>query len=316
MAGEPSVTLLPAEATTALGCGLLAGLPLPDPLDIFRLEFPLDGQPFAVHVSADGSLTQACDARWPNLGAGAQWVARADADSDGDGWLDAADDCPDIAGSPASRGCPLVTAADSDGDGVPDSADRCARQAGAEAAAGCALLRDSDGDGVPDHIDVCGSDFGAWRADLALGCPADGSGSSTRRRGAAEVCTVSGADAALRASGDAASAVVGRLAEAASRAVIGRSAGGDWLQLAAGWVRVGAVAVSGRLLQHPAGQCRGWPRDRLFPAAAGRDCQRAGNAGWRCRRAPQRCEAASGAGPQLQRRLAAVPRRLGQPRRR
>ena len=245
-AAAPSLTLLPAADSTALGCALLTGLPLPDPLDVYRLGFPLDGGVFAVHVSADGSLAQACDERLPNLGAGTQWVARVEADSDGDGYLNDSDDCPFIAGAAASKqGCPLKSAGDRDGDGIPDGADRCAEQAGAAAADGCALLADSDGDGVPNHIDICSADFGPYRADLALGCPADGSGSSTRRRGAADTCRVSDADALIHESGDAASEVIGSVADAASRVVIGRSAAGDWLQLEAGWVAVDGLRLSG-----------------------------------------------------------------------
>ncbi len=250
-AGEPTLTRLPAVDSTALGCELLRGLPLPDRLDVYRLEFPLDSGAFAVHVSADGSLAQACDERWPNLGGGTQLVARADADSDGDGHPDEADACPYIAGSPASRGCPLLSPPDRDGDGVPDSADACADQAGAPAAAGCALLADGDGDGVPDHVDICDADFGPWRPELARGCPADGSGSSTRRRGAADICHVRAVEAPLRASGDESSAVIGRITDVESRAIIGRSADGLWLQLAAGWLSGDDAELAGACYNNP-----------------------------------------------------------------
>ena len=249
-AGDPTLTLLSGVKTTALGCGLLAGLPLPDPLDVFRVAFPLDGHAFAVHISADGSLAQACDDRLPSLGAGTQWVARADADSDGDGRPDDSDNCPYIAGA-AADGCPLISPSDGDGDGVSDSADRCAGQAGAAAAEGCALLADGDGDGVPDHIDICSADFGSYRRDLAPGCPADGSGSSARRRGAADVCAVGNANTPLRASGDGASAIVGSVSDAESRAVIGRGAAGNWLQLAAGWVSIEEAQLTGACYNIP-----------------------------------------------------------------
>lgn len=249
-AGEPALTLLSAMESTALGCDLLAGLPLPDPLDVYRLEFALDGGAFAVHASADGTLAQACDVRLPNLGAGTQLVARAGADSDGDGRSDGVDDCPYIAGA-ATSGCPLLSAADRDGDGISDSADHCPEQAGAAIADGCALLADSDRDGVPDHVDICSDDFGPYHADLALGCPADGSGSSARRRGETDICSVSGADIPLRASGDAASAIIGRLGDAASRQVIGRGAAGDWLQLAAGWLSIEEAHLTGACYNIP-----------------------------------------------------------------
>ena len=248
-AGEPSRTLLPGQDSTALGCELLAGLPLPDPLDVYRLEFQLDGGVFAVHVSADGSLAQACDERLPNLGAGTQLVQRAGADSDGDGRPDAQDDCPYIAG--VADGCPRISTSDRDGDGVADSADRCSGQAGPVAADGCALLADADRDGVPDHIDICAEDIGPYRADFAPGCPTDGSGSSARRRGSEDACTVLAADAPLRASSDASSAAIGNLAHVESRAVIGRSAAGDWLQLAAGWVALDRVGLQGACYNIP-----------------------------------------------------------------
>ena len=250
-AGDPTSTLLPGVDSTALGCARLMGLPLPDPLDVYRLEFPLAGAVFAVHVSADGSLAQACDERLPNLGAGTQLVARVDADSDGDGLADQADDCVYIAGDTENRGCPHVTPSDRDGDGIADSVDRCGEQAGAAAADGCALLADGDGDGVPDHIDICPADSGLFRPDFALGCPADGSGSSTRRRSAGELCNVSRADVPLRASSDASAAGVGGIADAEGRAVIGRSAAGDWLQLEAGWLPVHSAQLSGACYNIP-----------------------------------------------------------------
>ncbi len=250
-AGEPSVTPLPAADTTALGCELLRGLPLPDPLDVYRLEFSVAGAAFAVHISADGSLMQACDERLPNLGAGTQWVARADADSDGDGMPGSADDCPYIAGGPAATGCPLISATDRDGDGIPDSADRCEEQAGAALAEGCALLADADGDGLPDHIDICPFDVGLYQIDFASGCPADGSGSSAQRRSETDVCAITNADVPLRASGDQASPVIGGLTAADDRSVIGRSAGGDWLQLAAGWVSIEGAQLTGACYNIP-----------------------------------------------------------------
>lgn len=249
-AGDPALTPLPAIDSTALGCDLLTGLPLPDPLDVYRVEFSLAGGAFAVHISADGSLAQACDERLPNLGAGTQLVARADTDSDGDGRPDDSDACPYIAGA-AEDGCPQISPADSDGDSIPDSADRCPEQAGAAAADGCALLADGDGDGAPDHIDVCRADFGSYRRELARGCPPDGSGSSTQRRGAADICAAEADDAPLRASGDGAAAVIGSLANAESRAVIGRGAAGAWLQLAAGWVSVEQAQLTGACYNIP-----------------------------------------------------------------
>jgi len=81
----------------------------------------------------------------------AQVVAKAPADSDGDGVYDAKDQCPGTpAGVPVNDvGCPL----DSDGDWVFDYKDKCpGTPKGAPVDKdGCPL--DSDGDGVPDYLD-------------------------------------------------------------------------------------------------------------------------------------------------------------------
>lgn len=74
-------------------------------------------------------------------------------DSDGDGVLDGADQCPDTpkGATVDARGCPM----DSDGDGVYDGIDQCPdTPLGATVdARGCPS--DSDGDGVYDGIDQC-----------------------------------------------------------------------------------------------------------------------------------------------------------------
>jgi hypothetical protein len=62
------------------------------------------------------------------------------ADSDNDGVPDAADACPNVAGSSSNNGCPPPTAADRDGDGTADASDRCPDRAGAAAASGCPEL--------------------------------------------------------------------------------------------------------------------------------------------------------------------------------
>jgi len=91
-------------------------------------------------------------------------------DADGDGVVDARDDCPDTpAGAEVdARGCEL----DSDGDGVVDSRDACAgTPAGAEVdARGCEL--DSDGDGVVDSRDACAGTPAGSEVD-ARGCAID-----------------------------------------------------------------------------------------------------------------------------------------------
>ncbi len=69
-ATPPRVTLLREAPTTALGCELVAGLPLAQALDAWRFDFPTVAGDFTVFTSVAGQLTQLCDARVPNLGAG------------------------------------------------------------------------------------------------------------------------------------------------------------------------------------------------------------------------------------------------------
>jgi len=79
-------------------------------------------------------------------------------DRDGDGVPDVSDECPDMPGTAAARGCP-----DYDGDGVPDKDDECPTLAGPAETKGCP---DTDGDGVPDKDDECPTEAGTVR-----GCP-------------------------------------------------------------------------------------------------------------------------------------------------
>ena len=69
-ATAPRRLWLREQPTTALGCELVAGLPLAQTLDAWRFDFPTSAGDFRVHTSVDGSLTQLCDARVPNLGSG------------------------------------------------------------------------------------------------------------------------------------------------------------------------------------------------------------------------------------------------------
>lgn len=249
---KPSVAAPSAVNTTALGCRLIDGIALPTPIEAFRVEFMLDDQPFAAHVSADGSIVQPCDERFPNLGAGAIPLVRARMDSDGDGISDSVDACPQIAGIPAAEraGCPNRRDGDRDGDGSPDARDRCPEQAGAAAANGCALMRDEDGDGLPDHVDICPANPGLMRQDFALGCPADGSGISQRQRGADDVCRASG-DAPIYLDRSEDAETVGKLSDAPDRSIIGRTAALDWYQLANGWVQSGELRLSGACYNIP-----------------------------------------------------------------
>lgn len=86
-------------------------------------------------------------------------------DKDGDGIVDKDDDCPKVAGTAATKGCP-----DKDGDGVADKDDKCPDVKGSVANHGCPLP-DKDGDGVPDSEDKCPDQKGDI---LNNGCPAAG----------------------------------------------------------------------------------------------------------------------------------------------
>ncbi|MBK9486321.1 MAG: OmpA family protein [Chitinophagaceae bacterium] len=83
-------------------------------------------------------------------------------DRDGDGVLDAADRCPDIAGSASLQGCP-----DRDGDGIADIDDKCPDVFGLACYQGCPIP-DTDNDGINDELDKCPTVPGIARYQ---GCP-------------------------------------------------------------------------------------------------------------------------------------------------
>ncbi len=83
-------------------------------------------------------------------------------DRDGDGVLDADDQCPDVPGDPPT-GCPPPE--DSDGDGFTDDIDACPNEPGVEPD-GCPI-RDSDNDGFLDPDDQCPTEPGV----APDGCP-------------------------------------------------------------------------------------------------------------------------------------------------
>ncbi|PKR79868.1 hypothetical protein CW751_13010 [Brumimicrobium salinarum] len=94
------------------------------------------------------------------------WAFRGCPDSDGDGIQDAEDDCPMTPGLPEFNGCP-----DTDGDGIPDKDDKCPKEAGLVEFNGCP---DTDGDGIPDKDDECPEEAGIAEFN---GCPdTDGDG--------------------------------------------------------------------------------------------------------------------------------------------
>lgn len=70
-------------------------------------------------------------------------------DRDGDGILDAVDDCPDDFGLEQFAGCP-----DRDLDSIPDKNDNCPDEFGPKENNGCPW-GDKDGDGILDNVDEC-----------------------------------------------------------------------------------------------------------------------------------------------------------------
>jgi outer membrane protein OmpA-like peptidoglycan-associated protein len=83
-------------------------------------------------------------------------------DTDGDGVVDDADKCPDVAGKAVLEGCP-----DADGDGIADKDDKCKDVAGVSRYDGCPVP-DTDGDGLNDEIDKCKTEKGLKENE---GCP-------------------------------------------------------------------------------------------------------------------------------------------------
>ena len=94
------------------------------------------------------------------------WAFKGCPDTDGDGIQDSEDDCPLEAGLPEFKGCP-----DRDGDGIPDKDDECPDEPGLKEFRGCP---DTDGDGIPDKDDECPDEAGPEEFN---GCPdRDGDG--------------------------------------------------------------------------------------------------------------------------------------------
>lgn len=90
-------------------------------------------------------------------------------DRDGDGILDAGDQCPDQPGEPRYNGCPPPS--DRDRDGVIDSEDSCPDQPGEAQYKGCPPP-DRDQDNILDAQDACPDTPGVANADPTKnGCP-------------------------------------------------------------------------------------------------------------------------------------------------
>jgi len=244
---------------TSLGCVLVEGVALPNPIDVYRVELEYGDNSYSVYVSADATMVVLCDERFPGMSAGVIGGnnSEPDGDTDGDGILNADDVCPRIAGVEGGErsGCPTVTEDDRDGDGVLDSVDFCPDQAGATESDGCPLLTDTDGDGVPNVDDLCPSDPGVTQPDFATGCPLDGSGTSPSIRLDDSVCRIVGDNVTLfdNAANNAEAIGTYNNAQAESGAgdVIGRSATTGWFQTSGGWVSSSAVTLTGDCFNIP-----------------------------------------------------------------
>jgi OOP family OmpA-OmpF porin len=117
-------------------------------------------------VDTDGDGVVDAEDECPEVAGLAEFGGCVEKDSDNDGVVDSKDACPEVAGT--VNGCP-----DSDGDGVIDSEDECADVAGT--LNGCP---DADGDGVKDSEDGCPNLAGT--ASMG-GCPdSDGDGVSDK----------------------------------------------------------------------------------------------------------------------------------------
>ena len=89
---------------------------------------------------------------------------KVEADSDGDGVIDAKDKCPNVVGFERYEGCPIP---DTDGDGINDEVDKCINEKGTAKYNGCPIP-DSDKDGINDEEDKCPNQAGIAKYS---GCP-------------------------------------------------------------------------------------------------------------------------------------------------
>jgi outer membrane protein OmpA-like peptidoglycan-associated protein len=84
-------------------------------------------------------------------------------DADGDKLGDAEDECPKIAGDARLGGCP-----DDDSDGIINSADECISEPGIKELNGCPVKEDRDNDDIIDEEDACPNEAGIRKLN---GCP-------------------------------------------------------------------------------------------------------------------------------------------------
>ena len=89
---------------------------------------------------------------------------KVEADSDGDGVIDAKDKCPGVIGLARYEGCPIP---DTDGDGINDEVDKCINEKGTAKYNGCPIP-DTDKDGINDEEDKCPNEAGTAKYN---GCP-------------------------------------------------------------------------------------------------------------------------------------------------
>ncbi|MBA2664300.1 MAG: OmpA family protein [Bradymonadaceae bacterium] len=111
----------------------------------------LDGQALRPNDLHEGGLYGAIGVRFGHYPEHVRYIG----DSDGDGFYDDVDDCPQVAedfdGFEDHDGCPEL---DNDGDGILNSDDRCPNEAGLASNHGCPMF-DTDGDGILDAHDPC-----------------------------------------------------------------------------------------------------------------------------------------------------------------
>jgi|GEM_PF-2692365 len=244
---------------TSLGCVLVEGVPLPNPVDVYRVEMQYGDNNYSVYVTADASMVVLCDERFPGMRAGVVGANNADpnGDTDGDGVLNADDVCPTIAGVAGGdqSGCPAATEGDRDGDGVADGVDFCPDQAGSTESDGCPILTDTDGDGVPNVDDLCPSDAGVIQEDFADGCPLDGTGTSPSIRLSDSICRIVGDNVTLFDNAADNATAIGTynnaMAESGTGNVIGRSSNVGFFQTTGGWVSSSAVTLTGDCFNIP-----------------------------------------------------------------
>lgn len=112
----------------------------------------MDGRPLQSNDLHEGGVYVALGVRFGHYPTHIKFIG----DSDGDGYYDDVDECPneaeDFDGFEDEDGCPEL---DNDGDGIPDDEDQCPNIPGTAENNGCPASFDTDGDGIPDANDKC-----------------------------------------------------------------------------------------------------------------------------------------------------------------